>query len=282
VSARCAVLLLALSGTAGVAQSPRAILVTVLDRSGAALKDVRLADLTVREDGALRRVTEVKPATDPLTIALVVDTTSPPASGSEPTRELRAGLATFVKTIRDANPASRIGLWEFGGSGIQTVKFDAKAEDLPRRIQRLFPSLQPGGVLLEALVDASKELGKTGARRRAIVAVSFDSPETSAMDPSRVADAIGKSGASLWAISIQGGPAIREVILDQVPPRTGGVRLTSVDASALESQLKRIADALVSQYEVTYVRPDDAPASPTQIEPGSTRGATVLMAPWMR
>ncbi len=277
----------------GAAQNPRerSVLVTVLDKAGAPVKDVKPADLAVREDGAAREVIAVKPAADPLIIALLVDTTSPTMGVNAPTQELRAGLLAFVKTIAAANPDSQIGMWEFAGAGVQTAKFTAKSDDLTKKIQRMFPSKQTGGVLLEALVDASKELGKKAAPRRVIVSVSFNSPETSTIEPKLVAEAVGKCGASYWAVSIesngsattssQGSTASREVILDNVTERTGGRRLTGVAATALESQLKSIADALTSQYEVIYVRPDGAPA-PARIESVSTRGAKVLMTPWMR
>jgi VWFA-related protein len=274
-------------------QNPRerSILVTVLDQGGAPVKDVKPADLAVSEDGAAREVIDVKPAADPLTIALLIDTTTPTMGTNAPTQELRAGLLTFVKTIHGASPASQIAMWEFAGAGVQTVKFTSKTADLTRNIQRMFPSKQSGGVLLEALVDASKEMSKKAGPRRAIVSISFNSPETSAIEPKLVADAIAKAGVSLWAVSIQsnasastssqGSTPTREVILDTMTTRTGGQRLTGVSPIALEAQLKNIADALLSQYEVTYVRPDGTPNA-ERIAPSSRRGAKVLMTPWMR
>ena len=274
-------------------QNPRerSILVTVLDQAGAPVKDVKPADLAVNEDGATREVIDVKPAADPLTVALLIDTTTPTMGTDAPTQELRAGLLTFVKAIQGASPESQIGMWEFAGAAVQTVKFTPKTDDLTKKIQRMFPTRQSGGVLLEALVDASKEMGKRAGHRRVIVSISFNSPEVSAIEPKLVAEAIGKAGVSLWAVSIQsnasasvssqGSTPTREVILDNMTARTGGRRLTGVSPTALEAQLKSIADALLSQYEVTYVRPDGAPNS-ERIEPISRRGAKVLMTPWMR
>jgi hypothetical protein len=287
------ILVLSAAAIPAAVQNPRerSILVTVLDQAGAPVREVKPADLAVSEDGAVREVIVVKPAVDPLTIALLIDTTSPTMGTNAPTQELRAGLLAFVQAIQGASPESQIGMWEFAGAGVQTVKFTPKTEDLTKKIQRMFPTKQSGGVLLEALVDASKELGKKAGHRRVIVSVSFNSPEVSAVEPKLVAEAIGKAGVSLWAISIQsnasastssqGSTPAREVILDNVTRRTGGVRLTGVSPIALEAQLKSIAAALLSQYEVTYVRPDGAPNS-EKIEPISRRGATVLMAPWMR
>ena len=64
-----AVFTVALFGAGVAAQSQRAIIVTVLDQKGAPVKGVAAADLAVSEDGAMREVVVVKPATEPMTIA---------------------------------------------------------------------------------------------------------------------------------------------------------------------------------------------------------------------
>ena len=73
----------------------------------------------------------------------------------------------------------------------------------------------------------------------------------------------------------------REVILAEMPGRTGGLRLTGVAGTALQSQLQSIANALTTQYLVTYVRPDSAP-TPTEIQAVSKRGAKALTARWIQ
>jgi len=59
-----------------VLPAEKTILVTVLDQSGAPVKDVAPADLAVREDSDMREVVSVKAATDTMTIAILVDNTS--------------------------------------------------------------------------------------------------------------------------------------------------------------------------------------------------------------
>jgi len=270
-------------------QSQKSIIVTVLDPAGAVVKGVGPGDLAVREDTATREVVDVKPATEPMAIALIVDNTKPTMGKDAPTQELRAGLASFVKKVQAASPESTIGIWEFAGAGVMTQKPTVKTEDLTKRISHMFPSQQSGGVMLEALVDASKELGKRSVSpRRIIVSVSFNSPEVSTIEPRDVAIEMRKAGVSFWAVSIQansdastssqGSSAAREVILTNATAASGGMRMSGVTAISLEAQMVKIADALTSQYIVTYARPADA-AKPQAIEAVSTKGMRALTAP---
>jgi hypothetical protein len=284
---------LAVSLVVPVSQSQKSIIVTVLDQSGAAVKGVTPGDLAVVEDGATRDVVDVKPATAPMTIAILVDNTKPTMGKDAPTRELRAALTTFVKTVQTASPESAIGLWEFAGAGVMTQKPTVKTEDLTKKISRMFPSQQSGGVMLEALVDASKEVSKkeTGPRR-IIVGISLNSPEVSTMDPREVAIAMRKAGVNFWAVSVSanqdastssgGSSPARELIMSNVTTASGGLRLTGVTAISLEAQVKSIADALTSQYIVTYARPADGPSTVTNIQAVSKKGMKVLTTPWVQ
>src|SRR6187401_557679 len=236
------------------AQEQKTVVVTVLDKAGAAVKDVTPADLAVQEDSAAREVVDVKPVPEPMTVAILVDNTKPTMGKNAPTRELRAGLTALVTTLHAANPATEIGLWEFAGAGVMIQKPTVKTEDLTKRISKMFPSQTSGGVMLEALVDASKELSKKPAeRRRVIVSVSFNSPETSTMEARECAMAMKKAAVSYWAVAIEanadantsasGGSPVRELILDNVTAATGGLRLSGVTAISLEQQLKSIGEA---------------------------------------
>jgi len=270
-----------------ISQSQKNILVTVLDQAGAPVKDVAPADLAVQEDQNTREVVSVKPATDPIVIAILVDNTKPAIGRNAPTQELRAALTTFVKTIQTASPESQIGIWEFAGAGVMTQKPTAKTEELTKKINRMFPAQQPGGVMLEALVDASKELSKKGiGPRRVIVSVSFNSPEVSQIEPREVAMAMRKAGVAYWALTIGsgdasqgGGTATRELIMNNVTQASGGMQLSGVTPISLEAQTKSIADALLAQYLVTYASPA---STANDIRAVSKKGLKTLTSPWVQ
>ena len=180
---------------------------------------------------------------------------------------------------------------------MMTVNFSRSTDDLMKAIQRLVPGQRASGVLFEALIDAGKALAKRTSPRRAIVATNFAWQDSSAQIPKAVADDVLKSGATLWAATIQGPPdssnfqigsgsvdnmmaANREIVLNNLTAMTGGLRLTGVSATGLSSMLTKIAHALAVQYEVTYARPDGPPAKLVQAT--ATRGARALTAPWVR
>ena len=167
-----------------------------------------------------------------------------------------------------------------------TVDFTSNKADLDKGIARLIPSPQAIAVLLEGLVDAGKKLAARPAPRRAIVTVDFHSAEGSAEKTMKAAvTSIHDSGATLWPITVR-GPASsrddpnREDVLNKASKANGGMRFSSIDASGLEGNLKRVAASLTSQYVVTFARPGDGAAKNVTFE--SAGGQKVLLTPFMR
>jgi hypothetical protein len=261
-------ILLARPLAAPEAQAPgeKSIYVTVVDDANKAVTGLTAADVAVREDNVIREVTSLKPATDPISIVLLADTTE---ALKDSVRDLRAGLTTFVKDVLAASPESQIQLSEFQGASTVRVKFTPKQPDLEKAISRLFPQPETAPVLLEALVDASKDLAKRPTPRKAIVTINMEpSGEQSTIQPRDVANEIMKSGAALWSISIQAGTnrnPTRDQLLGGLATNTGAMRQTIITSSALESWLKTYASCLTSQYVVSYKRPDATPAKVVQV-----------------
>jgi hypothetical protein len=259
-------------------------LVTVVAAAGAPIKDLSARDFVVREGRTTHEVVAAELAAEPLSISLLVDTTKPAMGVLAPIQELRSALSAFVKAVHSSSPDAQISLMEFAGASVTTVDFTAKAADLENAIRRLYPNHQSSAVLLEALGDAAKKLSTRPAPRRAIVSVDFNSTEHSGdRSMKQVPEEVHKSGATVWAISIRDTGAStsgREAILNAVTKANGGLRLTALEASALESLLKQVANSLISQYTVTFARPGSGPLGSIQME--TTKGVKVLLSPWMR
>ena len=261
----------------------RVALVNVIADASGPIRDLTAKDFIVTEDNKKREVVAAELAQDPLSIVLLVDSTQPAMGAQPPTQDLRSSLATFVKTIQAHNPGVQIAMSEFAGASVPRVAFSAKPGDLESAIGRLFPNQQSQAVLLEALVDAGKQMGELPPPRRAIVAVDFNSQEGSAERSMKAAaDAVTKVGATLWSVSVRGTSSpspIREEVLNKVIQNNGGLRLMPVDATGLTPNLKIIAHSLSSQYSVTFMREGN---NPKALKFETSRGAKAQLTMWMR
>ena len=266
----------------------KSVFVTVLDGEGKPVKDIAATEFALREDGADREITGVKLATQPLFISLLGDTSKVTGGGgfsagsTELIRDIRVSLTSFVRQIAAASPESQIALMEFGQAAITITNFTSKLPDLEKGINRLFPKEDSASVLLEAIMEAARSLGKRQSPRRAIVILNIEpSEEQSREQPQRINDELKKSGVQLWAVSLQKGALrnpTRDLVLDTLTRNTGGKREFIVGQSAAENILKGFADALTSQYEVTYKRPAETKAQAVQVgvaRPGLKLYATV-------
>lgn len=240
------------------AASDKSVFVAALDDAGKPVKGLTTADFALREDGVDREITEVKPASQPLQIVLLADTTK---AADEILQDLRRSLTAFVKQVHGANPDASIRLMEFGQAAVGITPFSTSTEDLEKAIGRLAGKPGAASVLLEAIIAASGDLAKRPSPRRAIVSINIEpNDEQSREEPKKIIESLRRSVAQLWAISYQRGTAKnpqRDLVLNALTKNTGGRREFIVGISAIETILKDYADALTSQYEVVYKRPGD-------------------------
>jgi len=258
-------------------------LVTVVSDNGTRLSDLAAKDVVVHEEKAERKVLSVEPATEPLVIALLVDTSS--VTGRQyPVQDLRKAVSNFVKIVTSGQPDTQIAIMTVAGAATTALDFTTKVDEVDKAVQRLFPDQTGTSVMLEALTTVSAKFGEKQTPRRAIVAVDFNSPEgSSSSSMKKVAEDVRKAGATLWSVSVRGtgeSPATREDIFNAVSQASGGMRLSAVESTGLDAMLSKVANSITAQYSVTFARPDASPAKAVKMD--TTRGAKILLTPWMR
>jgi hypothetical protein len=259
-------------------------LVTVVSDNGSRLGDLAAKDVVVHEDKTERKVISVEPATEPLVIALLLDTAAASAGRQYPVQDLRKAVSNFVKTVTAAQPDAQIGIMTVAAAAVNALDFTTKADEIDKVVQRLYPDQQGAAVMLEALSATSGKFGEQQTPRRVIVTVDFNSPEGgSSSSMKKVAEDVRKSGATVWSASVRGtgaSAASREDLLNAVSQASGGMRLSAVEPSGLDAMLAKIANSITAQYSVTFARPDASPAKAVRMD--TTRGAKILLTPWMR
>ena len=280
--------------TLAARQATKTVYVTFLDAGGTPVTDLKQDEIHLAENGKELQITSAKRATGPMSIIMLGDTTKAAGGGGleqggkggsssssgELIRDIRAAFSAFSKDIFAASPTSEIGIMEFGQASIMVTDFTSKPEDIDKGLTRLFPKPDADSVLLEAITEGSKELGKRANPRRALVSINVEpSKELSREPDNSIMKELGKAQAPLFSVSLQKGEnrnAHRGVVLPQLAKQTGGRHEAIVGQSALVSLLKNTAGFLLSQYEVTYTRP--AGPMPTALAMGVARPNVTIYA----
>jgi hypothetical protein len=180
--------------------------------------------------------------------------------------------------------------------------------DVDKILAKTFADRAGNTVMLEGLVDASKQLAKAQSPRRVIVMVNMDGvPEASTTPGQKVIQAVVTSAASLWAVTYQNtatknlqgntgggagaisgggnqggvgtgaGSQVLDALLQAVPGGTGGLRLQIAVPSALSDALSRIAAAIAGQYAVTYTRTEGP--MPKTVQMGEAKPGVKILYP---
>jgi hypothetical protein len=246
----------------------KSLFIAIVDPDGRPVKGVALGDIVIREDGRDREVIAIKPASQPISVAVLVDT----AQGSrvrdaygmpeEYVRDLRVAVSGFVKQLRALSPDASMMLMEFGQAAIPMVKFTNDPIALEKGVNHIVARPGVGSVLGEALEAANHALIDRPGTRRAIVTLNLEPSDEQSFDNGNgIKAAFRKSGAQLWSVSVQRGglkASKRDVVLNDFAKLSGGKRDFIVGISAAENILKSYANALAMQYEVVYKRPETA------------------------
>jgi VWFA-related protein len=241
-----------------VQAKPIDIYVSVVDSKGEPATNLSAADFRVREDGVAREVLKVAPASEPLTVAFLVDDSQVATSAIQ---MLREGADNFVKAL---SGKAEISLQTFGERPTIAVEYTTDQQKLLDGVHRIFPRNGAGAYLMEAIVEASHGLEKREVPRKVIAVLMIDRDvEFSNQYYENVLTAIDKAHATLHVVSL-GDPSQnttdeirnRNQVIAIGTERTGGRRDNVIALTAAGLKMKQLADELLHQYVVTYARPE--------------------------
>lgn len=282
-----AVVLLVPAGVRTQGGVDKSLYMSVLDEKGKPVKDMVADDILIREDGVDRQVVAVKPAAQPISVAILVDTSQGArvvdayGTPEEYVRDLRVAVGSFAKHLLGQSPNASISLMEFGQAAITVVKYTSDPIEFEKGVNHIVSRPGVASVLGEALEAANKDLAGRPGGRKAIISLNLEpSNEQSFENGRQIGDAFRKSGAQLWSVSVQRGTlqnSKRDLVLNDFAKLSGGQRDFVVGISAVEGILKGYADALVYQYEVVFKRPESNKGAKV-IQVGTARQGVKLHA----
>jgi hypothetical protein len=244
------------------AQGParqRTLFVTAIGDDGTPIEKLVPEDVVVREDGVAREVLKVTRSAEPVDITVLVDNS---VASTRALQDMRLGLEKFVATFAGPHP---ITLMTVADRPTVQVNSTTSKPQLLKAVQRLFVLPGAGATMNEAIVEASKAIGKRKPAHAALVMITSFGPEFSDRGFQFALDALADSGATLHVLELQDtvhessadtNVRDRNIVIDRGTTETGGTRELLLANLSITDGLQKIGRAATTQFEVTYGRPD--------------------------
>ena len=230
--------------------------ITVTDGGGKYVTDLNEEEFEIFEDGAKQKLTFFSRTQQPISLALLLDTS---ASMDERMGIAQEAAIGFARQLHKDDQAEVI---DFDSQVRILQAFTNDAATLEKAIRQTTPNGSTS--LYNAIYISLKELKKVRAaaasdiRRQAIVLLSDGDDTSSLIEFEEVLDLAKRSETAIYAIGLRQGEIGRrefkeaEFVLKQLANETGGRAYFVTDARELPKIYQTIWDELSSQYAVAY------------------------------
>ena len=237
--------------------------VSVVDEAGEPVQGLGPSDFLIREDNTAREVLRVGPADEPMTIAVLVDTSR---TARNDISHMRTALPPFVSALTakgDGQRSNQVAIIGFGERPTILAEYSIEPKLLQKGIDRIWTTPGSGPYFLDAVNETCQGFKKREVVRPVIVAIVAEGEELSYQSHEQVIERLLSVHAPLYAFLL-GTPysglsdesRSRQMVLDRGVELSGGTREQLLASMALESRLKVLANQLTHQYLVTYSRPE--------------------------
>lgn len=230
--------------------------VTVTDGNGKYVTDLNQEDFDVYEDGVRQNLTFFSRTQQPISLALLLDTS---ASMEEKMPIAQEAAIGFAHQLHKEDQAEII---DFDSQVRILAPFTGDGAALEKAIRAT--TANGSTSLYNAIYISLKELRKTKAestsdiRRQAIVLLSDGDDTSSLIEFDEVLDLAKRSETAIYAIGLRQGEVGRrefkeaEFVLRQLSQETGGRVFFPTDARELPKIYQTIWEELSSQYSIGY------------------------------
>ncbi len=263
--------------TPPVGAEVRTVSASIVDDKGDPVLGLGRQDVAVMENGVAREVTSVEPDSRPLALALLVDTSQEIAS--EYRLHVVDALATFLQRLPDG---ARFTVWT---TGDRPTKLTELGSDVPAAVQALRRSFLSGGnTLLDALVEATRDLKKEEGSETAVVVVTGLTTNFGNRDRFTSASEARKNADLFLAVEYQDGSGDVDArtnygfVLETLTRRTGGLFETPISAMGVAPALARLSSFLRARYRIRYATLPEVKDRKIQVQVARS-GVKALVAP---
>jgi hypothetical protein len=236
-------ILLALLGVGAVARAQpanRSVLASVVDATNAPLGGLAAEDFVVQEGDAQCETVAVTPAQYP--VAVLVDT-------SQAARREFMQMRTAVRHLVARLSGRDVAIYTFGDRAFRVADFTRDTTKLERVVDQLFALPDGESHVLDAVIEAARDLARREPAVAMIVVVSAGANDQSNRTPREVFDPVLASRSIVHVVEMRSIPASGR--LDNVRGRRNFTTDRSAEAAL---GLQELLQALVTRTRGDYDR----------------------------
>lgn len=259
-------LLLALAAAEPAAPVTGAVSISVLDRSGAMVTDLRVEEVALSEEGQKRVVKRVERDTRPLALAVLVDSSEALRKG------FLADLADPVMDFLESLPEGVDRTLLLIGTPPEEIKLDdLAAARVALRARPPFGKLS----LYDGIAEASQRLARKSGTRRAIVVLNTD--RFAEDDRGKALSAAARATPLVLVVQFHGDGSYATG-LDSIVKWSGGRYEQIGSASGVGKTLQKFLPELEAPWLVIYETPSAVEARKVEVKV-SRKGTKVRVRP---